>query len=77
MVSIKSDKLIEYMQKNNLTSKQFCGLVGIGQRKLSKILLGKFDFRFISLIKIVNFLNISIDWLFKFDENEVVNSFYL
>lgn len=77
MVSIKSDKLIEYMQKNNLTPKQFCGLVGIGQRKLSKILLGKFDFRFISLIKIVNFLNISIDWLFKFDENEVVNSFYL
>ena len=77
MVSIKSDKLIEYMQKNNLTSKQFCGLAGISQRELNKILLGKFDFKFISLIKIANFLNISVDWLFKFDENEVMYSFYL
>ena len=77
MVSIKGDRLIEYMQKNNLTSKQFCGLAGISQRELSKILLGRFDFRFISLVKIADYLNISIDWLFKFDENEVMNSFYL
>lgn len=77
MIKIKSDKIVEFMKENNYDKKKLCTNAGISKRELDKILNNDFDFKFVSLVKLANFFNISVDWLFDFGKTEVQTKFYL
>ena len=77
MEGIKNDRIWQYIQENNYTLKQFCSLVGVSRRELNKILSGSFDFKFVSLFKLANFLKIPVSWLIDEGEIEVQTKFYV
>ena len=77
MEKIKSSKIWKFIEENDYTLKQFRVKVGISKRELSKILTGRFDFKFSSLIKIASFCDIPVNWLIEDNKKEVQTKFYL
>lgn len=77
MVSIKYDKIFEFMNMKNYSVVDICKFSGVSKREMNKILSGKLDFQFLSLVKLANFLDISVDWLINLDIPLKVNEFYL
>lgn len=77
MVKVKSNKIKQYIKRSKFTQKQFCELVGITQRELSKILSGEYDFKFSSLIKLANFIQLPVEFLIDFGSVKVQTTFYL
>ena len=77
MVTIKCDKLYEFMKMQGLTIADICKLSGVSKRQMNKILSGKLDFQFLSLVKLANFLEIPVDWLIIPRDMPEVNRFYV
>lgn len=77
MVTIKVDKIKEYMRQKEYTNKKFSNIVGITEKELEKILSGDLEFKFLSLEKLARFLDIPINWLFDSDKSEVQTTFYV
>lgn len=77
MIKLKAKTIKEFIKLNKYTKNQFCELVGITRIELDIILKGNLDFKFSSIIKLANFLNVPISWLFNTPNNQVQTSFYL
>lgn len=77
MEKIKYEKIWQFIEENNYSLKQLVLHAGISKRELNKILTGRLDFKFVSLVKMAKFLEIPVSWLLDNGEKEVQTKFYL
>lgn len=76
MVSFRFDKINEYLLVKNYSIGDFCKLTNISKREMKKILSGNLEFKVISLVRLAEFFDIPIDWLFSSEFDEI-DRFYL
>ena len=77
MIEIKRRKINQYIKKKNYSLEKFSVLTGVAVDELNKILKGDMDFKFISLILLANYFDVSIDDLIDFKRKPVQTSFYI
>lgn len=77
MIKLKNKTIKDFIKIKKYNKNQFCELVGITRTELDIILKGELDFKFSSIIKLANFLNIPIGWLFETPNNQVQTSYNL
>lgn len=77
MIKLKVKTIKDFIKSSKYNKNQFCELVGISRSELDIILKGNLDFKFSSIIKLANFLDIPISWLFDTPSTQVQTSFYI
>ena len=58
---IKTSYIYEFLDKNNLTKKQFCDNYNFSYTTLNKILIKKSQIKLTTAIKMIKIINISLD----------------
>lgn len=67
---MKFDNIKKLRQENKLTQQQIADILKISQQRYSDYENGKYDIPNIVLLKIANYYNVSIDYLFNRDINK-------
>lgn len=62
---MKFERIKKLRQENKLTQKQIADILKISQQRYSDYEKGKYDIPNIFLLKIANYYNVSIDYLFN------------